>query len=267
MPALLCVEHARKGSIVKAVGHTRDAGSSVRRALSAVREPSLRPHTDHPNRQIPSSVPPRSARCSASSCSRHPVARKCWSTVAVASAPGRSCIAPFCPVRGLIKSVGHHTLKSGGLQRLVVIQTHKSWREPSMDASSNSSARRRCRLGLGIGALACSSLGSLSTQTVTAPRPAAKQNDRPGLATTRCSGRVMTVCREAPLPYRPTAKLRPGWRRLPKGTSLPLRSAPPAGNPLANTVSESEPNDQKDCDLQHCGSRQLRRLQLFTPAS
>jgi hypothetical protein len=41
----------------------------------------------------------------------------------------------------------------------------------------------------------------------------------------------------------------------PKGASLPLRMAPLAGNPFANTVSESEPesepNDQNDCELEH----------------
>ena len=50
----------------------------------------------------------------------------------------------------------------------------------------------------------------------------------------------------------PTADWRPGGRPQER-TSLPLRLAPPAGNPLANTVSESEPNDQNDCDLRHWG--------------
>jgi hypothetical protein len=43
--------------------------------------------------------------------------------------------------------------------------------------------------------------------------------------------------RETPLQYRDS-----------KGTSLPLRLVPPAGNPLANTVSECEANDQNDCN-------------------
>jgi hypothetical protein len=40
-----------------------------------------------------------------------------------------------------------------------------------------------------------------------------------------------------------------------KGTSLSRRSAPPAGNPFANTVSESEANDQSDCNFKHRGAR------------
>src|SRR5262245_17541951 len=36
-----------------------------------------------------------------------------------------------------------------------------------------------------------------------------------------------------------------------KGTSLSLRSAPSAGDPLANAVSECKANDQSDCSFQH----------------
>src|SRR6516165_3043304 len=46
-------------------------------------------------------------------------------------------------------------------------------------------------------------------------------------------------------------------RRSPKGTSPSLCLAPSARNPLATTVSESEPNDQSDCNLQHWESCQL----------
>jgi len=41
--------------------------------------------------------------------------------------------------------------------------------------------------------------------------------------------------RETPLNYRAR-----------KGTSLPRRLVPPVGKPLASTVPEAEPNDQKD---------------------
>src|SRR5262245_52355934 len=40
-------------------------------------------------------------------------------------------------------------------------------------------------------------------------------------------------------------------RRPPKGTSLSLRLAPSAGNPLADTVSEYEASDQSDWNFQH----------------
>ena len=61
-----------------------------------------------------------------------------------------------------------------------------------------------------------------------------------------------------PLQYRSTAKWRPGGG--PQRARPRLSLAPSARNPLANTVSESEPNDQSDCNLQHWEWRQLRRL-------
>ena len=42
-------------------------------------------------------------------------------------------------------------------------------------------------------------------------------------------------------------------------------SPPSARNPLANTVSECEANDQNDCNFQHWESRQHRRLRLLHP--
>jgi hypothetical protein len=47
------------------------------------------------------------------------------------------------------------------------------------------------------------------------------------------------------------------WAR--KTSSLSLRLASSAGNPLANTVSESEPNDQNDCDLRRWGAPERDR--------
>ena len=61
-----------------------------------------------------------------------------------------------------------------------------------------------------------------------------------------------------PLQYRSTAKWRPGGG--PQRARPRLSLAPSARNPLATTVSESEPNDQSDCNLQHWEWRQLRRL-------
>ena len=61
-----------------------------------------------------------------------------------------------------------------------------------------------------------------------------------------------------PLQYRSTAKWRPGGG--PQRARPRLSLAPSARHPLANTVSESEPNDQSDCNLQHWEWRQLRRL-------
>ena len=57
---------------------------------------------------------------------------------------------------------------------------------------------------------------------------------------------------------RSTAKWRPGGG--PQRARPRLSLAPSARNPLANTVSESEPHDQSDCNLQHWESRQLCRL-------
>ena len=56
--------------------------------------------------------------------------------------------------------------------------------------------------------------------------------------------------------YPPLELLRPPSAE-PFLTSPPLRLVPSAGNPLANTVSECEANDQSDCNFQHCESRQL----------
>jgi hypothetical protein len=42
---------------------------------------------------------------------------------------------------------------------------------------------------------------------------------------------------------------------------LSLRLAPSAGEPLANTVSECEANDQNDCSFQHC-EPQIRELEV-----
>jgi hypothetical protein len=47
------------------------------------------------------------------------------------------------------------------------------------------------------------------------------------------------------------------WAR--KTSSLSLRLAPSAGNPLAHTVFECEADDQNDCDFQHCISEGLER--------
>jgi hypothetical protein len=44
-----------------------------------------------------------------------------------------------------------------------------------------------------------------------------------------------------------------------KATSLSLRLAPSMGNPLANTVSECEANDQSDCNFKYRGRRDKGR--------
>src|SRR5262249_53012119 len=50
---------------------------------------------------------------------------------------------------------------------------------------------------------------------------------------------------------------------LADGRPLSSRLVPPAGNPLRNTVSEREADDQSNCNFQHWEARQLLNMALL----
>src|SRR5262249_12296101 len=97
------------------------------------------------------------------------------------------------------------------------------------DASSNSSARRRCWLGVGIGAWPTHRSAGWHSDSGLAPRPARSSGGGSGLDTTRCAGPLIALCPIRHYPKNSSAAVKPDAKLL----GLP----PPFANTLLATVA------------------------------
>jgi hypothetical protein len=86
--------------------------------------------------------------------------------------------------------------------------------QPSMDASSNSSARRRCWLGVGIGAWPTHRSAGWHSDSGLAPRPARSSGGGSGLDTTRCAGPLIALCPIRHYPKNSSAAVKPDAKLL-----------------------------------------------------
>src|SRR6516225_4407872 len=83
-----------------------------------------------------------------------------------------------------------------------------------MDASSNSSARRRCWLGVGIGAWPTHRSAGWHSDAGLAPRPARSSGGGSGLDTTRCAGPLIALCPIRHYPKNSSTAVKPDAKLL-----------------------------------------------------